>query len=959
DPKNIFHLFLDSEGTHYELFQILAVVPEDLLADIFNYCLQGQVIENDPDISSFDLRDVRRYASITWCLLAAVKPDFSRYLTDETVGLILVEAWKESFLNFRYEKTRRSLESIGVERLAGILSKIENQQVVQWFQQKFPELFVNTKSSSPASSPVDNETEHILNMLRSNPYAAIVRNPEKVLTVMHHYDKSIRMRLWGLLEKEAFSVTCEINLAGTFRIWQEIVRLILKPDIESDEIRAIFLIMAKAVNFDMSGPEPFFAFVMLVEVLIYAPEPLRGELINLLEENNLVLREFAWPGFSLRQILFQIIPGYRDDGPDYEAVDQATRTIIDFLHNRISKNPVLELFDQGRGRFIDYETKRIRWVIRMLQNPLQDVMDRVYSDIKQSEEYKLLHLLVMRWLRTLFWFGRELRFHHPNEILDINRKLERRIGLLGMFYQGHLTGSVDSTGRAIVTRPYLLPMLKSQSNRLTRFFLEDSLLTTLENDPFSINQVREHLTEQYALKVRRLDTGDILSAQEAIGGLVSGQLRLSSIVDENGIKYPDKRCRLLHNKLLFNTEVQVVKNISYFLQPLASSGSSSPVGACVAGRLAVSRTAASSIKNNRIFSDFLNPSNRDFFAHFEGPVYYPASELDLDSILLLAKLFPRLRKLAYVDVLDPDEMNLETIFKPGEDDGLEVNIGYRYYSSGDMPLLQRQMQRKIAQFKYRKKAIVDQNNTSVGIISAEKMALELKIAFKENIKKASWMNGRVINISFLVQNIFKYNKKFDVIYVNYPGYCGTLAREERFWKAMYKQISSRGYLLETNAHLKTDEIKAFKNKFFIRLAKISTMNEYRSVGIAILQPLSRNSKRNRSASSPVATYSNAGLESVVGANVATRGESRNMGWQLNQEPMAQGHSVRLNPGSVSRLALPAWRRASSSPVGNDKIERSRLSTEPFPFPVRDFSEVIFPGIKIFDFGSGHPDDRKL
>ncbi len=229
-----------------------------------------------------------------------------------------------------------------------------------------------------------------------------------------------------------------------------------------------------------------------------------------------------------------------------------------------------------------------------------------------------------------------------------------------------------------------------------------------------------------------------------------------------------------------------------------------------------------------------------FFASFEGPVYYPASELDLESIVPLAKLFPKLTKLVYVDVLDPDEMNLATYFKPEEDDGPNASSTYRYYRSEDLPLLKRQMERKLAQFQYRKEAIIDQNKTSVEIVSAQsqRMELRLQIAFKKNIESAPWMNGRIVEIEFLVCDIFDYKRTFDAIYVNYPGYSGGLAWDERFWEAMHKQTSTRGYLVETDMHSTPDKMNGVKERYFVRSVETSVKEEYGSRKITIWRPLS-------------------------------------------------------------------------------------------------------------------------
>lgn len=97
DPNNIASLFLYSAGNHYQLSQILAVVLDDLLADMFNYCAQEEVIEKNPNMFQSDFRTIIANISITWCLLAVKKLGFSQYLTDETIGLILVGAWRESF----------------------------------------------------------------------------------------------------------------------------------------------------------------------------------------------------------------------------------------------------------------------------------------------------------------------------------------------------------------------------------------------------------------------------------------------------------------------------------------------------------------------------------------------------------------------------------------------------------------------------------------------------------------------------------------------------------------------------------------------------------------------------------------------------------------------------------------------------------------------------------------------
>ncbi len=151
-----------------------------------------------------------------------------------------------------------------------------------------------------------------------------------------------------------------------------------------------------------------------------------------------------------------------------------------------------------------------------------------------------------------------------------------------------------------------------------------------------------------------------------------------------------------------------------------------------------------------LVSSPVNITDEDFFMTFEGPAYYPASELDLRSIIWLAKLFPKLKRLAYRDVLDPEEMNAATIFKPWEDDGPDASLSWRYYGPEDMLLLQRQMQKALGQFKYCNELVIEQNKSFVRIISAENMELQLQLVFMENIKSAPWMNNRTIEIDFMV-----------------------------------------------------------------------------------------------------------------------------------------------------------------------------------------------------------------
>ena len=249
----------------------------------------------------------------------------------------------------------------------------------------------------------------------------------------------------------------------------------------------------------------------------------------------------------------------------------------------------------------------------------------------------------------------------------------------------------------------------------------------------------------------------------------------------------------------------------------------------------------------------------DSFMDFTGPVYYPASELDLESMVWLARLFPKLKMLMYVDVLDPDEMNAATVFKPEEDDGEGVSGAFRYYGPDDMSLLQRQMQNKLSQFQYHNEAIIDYKNTGVDIISVEDMELLLKVSFKRNIKKAPWLNSRVIEINFLVCDIFDYKKIFNVIYVNYPGYCGGLARVEEFWVLMRKQISEQGCLLETNIHRKTPKTRVFKKKLFSKTDQIKLTQYPR---IDVLRPIKIIS------ASPL-NYSNLALGSVRESRVSS------------------------------------------------------------------------------------------
>lgn len=159
------------------------------------------------------------------------------------------------------------------------------------------------------------------------------------------------------------------------------------------------------------------------------------------------------------------------------------------------------------------------------------------------------------------------------------------------------------------------------------------------------------------------------------------------------------------------------------------------------------------------------------FAAYEGEIYYPAGELDIDSIKGLANKFPKVSRFVYVDNFAPREKAVFAI------------------EPGPIELVAEQIQARLKQRLY-----VDLDYVNVEVVSSNEMNIQLKF----NSITDQQVRRKTFIIRYVVADLYQFNEQFPVVYVQGPGLGGRLSQFQKFWDKIYQQTKDGGYILVSN-----------------------------------------------------------------------------------------------------------------------------------------------------------------
>ena len=160
----------------------------------------------------------------------------------------------------------------------------------------------------------------------------------------------------------------------------------------------------------------------------------------------------------------------------------------------------------------------------------------------------------------------------------------------------------------------------------------------------------------------------------------------------------------------------------------------------------------------------------EFFKTFEGPVYYPAGEFDLHSVMDFLKIFPQLKSVV---IADP--------FVPGEG----TILGKKIAPSQDLTDMARQM----------REGLSSQNALGFLVSSVETTHIDHgtgEIRFRLQFKDGrsifpEHIRGKSVDLVYRIKKYEDISDPFAVIFVRGVGLAGRRGEESAFWQKILSQ----------------------------------------------------------------------------------------------------------------------------------------------------------------------------
>ncbi|MBF0595756.1 MAG: hypothetical protein HQL22_12430, partial [Candidatus Omnitrophica bacterium] len=150
---------------------------------------------------------------------------------------------------------------------------------------------------------------------------------------------------------------------------------------------------------------------------------------------------------------------------------------------------------------------------------------------------------------------------------------------------------------------------------------------------------------------------------------------------------------------------------------------------------------------------------KEFLPNYKGEVYYPAGELDMDSLKRLKLAFGRWKRFVIAETFDSNEKGLPNVL------------------SGDLGLVARQLD---AQFSSRYRGVRVTTSPEKG---------EINVRFIETGSGLEWkrLKNSAFHVRYVLNDLFRLTERFDVVYVKFPGLGGRMAGDRRFWEKIHNQ----------------------------------------------------------------------------------------------------------------------------------------------------------------------------
>ena len=169
------------------------------------------------------------------------------------------------------------------------------------------------------------------------------------------------MRIKTLRQLETKSEASSYNLAKSFVIWKEILKIAASPDTQNDELESALLAIAH--SFNINNVDNFFAIETFLEFLIYADNRTQEFLIKLLKDyrpGDSLSSNFGSPNYQLRKLFNNIIYDYAGD---------SKRVFKHFLWPTTDiskKKELLKVLNKSKTIFKQYFEARTNFVINLI-----------------------------------------------------------------------------------------------------------------------------------------------------------------------------------------------------------------------------------------------------------------------------------------------------------------------------------------------------------------------------------------------------------------------------------------------------------------------------------------------------------------------------------------------------------------------------------------------------------------
>ncbi|MBP7055636.1 MAG: GNAT family N-acetyltransferase [Candidatus Omnitrophica bacterium] len=166
----------------------------------------------------------------------------------------------------------------------------------------------------------------------------------------------------------------------------------------------------------------------------------------------------------------------------------------------------------------------------------------------------------------------------------------------------------------------------------------------------------------------------------------------------------------------------------------------------------------------------LQPALSDIFKELKGPMYYPAAGNDFGFLLWSVYAFPGVTEYVFRDSLDQKEAGA---YRPDKNDIKAVAEWIEVWIRQDLG------------------NEVEDANRDIKVKIRDDKTVNIWIKFD----KMSIYEGREINISYEIGDLFENNSQYPVVHIQEPGLMGRFSEHKSFWEHIEHNTANEGLIL--------------------------------------------------------------------------------------------------------------------------------------------------------------------